>query len=67
MAAQQMLLGYGGSSAATDIASLHDVSPTASTSVAISLNQDYATTNVQPSASGWGDFPYSTTTGIFIS
>ena len=55
MTAQQMLLGYGGSSAASDIAGVHGVSKTASTVVSIKKSDDTCCTNTQPA--GWGDFP----------
>jgi hypothetical protein len=67
MPSQQMFLGLGGKAAPTDIASLHEVSPTASTTVSVNLNQDFACTYSQPSSSGWGDFPYTTFTGMLIS
>jgi len=65
MTAQQMLLGYGGSSAASDIAGVHGVSKTASTVVSIKKSDDTCCTNTQPA--GWGDFPYTSFTGMFIS
>ena len=67
MPSQQMLIGLGGVAAATDIASLHGVSPTAQTTVSVNFNQDFACTYTQPSSSGWGDFPYTTFTGMLVS
>ena len=66
MTAQQMLLGYGGSSAATDIAGVHGVSKTASTVVSLKKSDDTCCMYNQP-AGGWADFPYTSSTGLFIS
>ena len=67
MPSQQMLVGLGGASGSSDIASLHGVSSSASTVVSLKKSDDVCCTYVQPSASGWGDFPYTTSTGLFIS
>lgn len=65
MPSQQMLIGLGGAAPATDIASLHGVSPTASTVVSLKKSDDTCCTSSQPA--GWGDFPYTSSNGMFIS
>ena len=66
MPSQQMLIGLGGGgAAATDIASLHGVSSSASTVVSLKKSDDVCCGSNQPA--GWGDFPYNTNNGLFIS
>ena len=67
MPSQQMFLGLGGASGGGDIATLHGVSSSASTVVSLRKSDDVCCTNSQPSSSGWGDFPYISNTGLFIS
>lgn len=67
MPSQQMFLGLGGVASASDIAGVHGVSSSASTVVSLKKSDDTCCTSTQPGSSGWGDFPYNTNTGMFIS
>tara|TARA_B100000902_G_scaffold342897_1_gene347249 strand:- start:282 stop:1007 length:726 start_codon:yes stop_codon:yes gene_type:complete len=67
MPSQQMLIGLGGASGASDIAGVHGVNSSASTVVSLKKSDDTCCTSTQPGSSGWGDFPYNTNTGMFIS
>ncbi len=68
MPSQQMLIGLGGASGAgADIATVHGVSSSASTVVSLKKSDDTCCTSSQPSSSGWGDLPYNTSTGMFVS